>query len=87
MKFVETHFSRDGRYWLGIELESGGNYLGIPISNSMVDYIEYYWIDAEQYRLLSIDPARAFEFAEACRRRENDELLVYTPGNDRGVPR
>lgn len=87
MQFVRTHFSEEGRYWLGVESVSDKNYLGIPISNAMVDYIEYYWIDAEQYELFSSDNEGAVEFAEACRRRENDPLLVYTPGTDRGTPR
>lgn len=87
MKFNKTIFSKEGRYWLGIETDSGRNYLGIPISNAMVDYIEYYWIDREQYELFTNDQKSAFEFAEACRRRENDALLVYTPGTDRGTPR
>ncbi|KAA0112574.1 hypothetical protein [Mycolicibacterium sp. P9-22] len=87
MKFNKTYFSREGSYWLGVEADSGRNYLGIPISNAMVDYIEYYWIDADQYELFSNNHERAFEFAEACRRRENDDLLVYTPGTDRGTPR
>jgi len=87
MKFNKTHFSRDGRYWLGNESDSGRHYLGIPISNAMVDYIEYYWIDDEQYRRFSESEDLAFQFAQACRRREHDDLLVYTPGTDRGTPR
>lgn len=87
MNFQCSRFSRDHRYSIGIESDSGRSYLGIPISNAMVDYIEYYWIDAEQYRLFMDDHQRAVEFAEACRRRENDALLVYTPGTDRGTPR
>lgn len=87
MKFTKTHFSKEGKYWLGIESDSGRHYLGIPISNAMVDYIEYYWIDTEQYEMFSKDQERAFDFAEACRRRENDAFLVYTPGADRGTPR
>lgn len=87
MKFEKTYFSRDGRYWLGNETDSGRHYLGIPISNAMVDYIEFYWIDNEQYQSFLDNPSAAFEFAEACRRREHDNLLVYKPGSDRGTPR
>lgn len=87
MKFVMTHSSTEDRYWLGVESDSGRTYLGIPVSNAMVDYIEYYWIGAEQYKLFSSDHERAVEFAEACRRRDNDALLVYKPGTDRGTPR
>lgn len=87
MKFKKTHFSKEGRYWLGKEVDSGRYYLGIPISNALVDYIEYYWIDEQQYENFSKDQNLAFEFAEACRRRQHDDLLVYTPGTDRGTPR
>lgn len=64
-RFHEVVSSREGRYWLGIESASGGNYLGIPISNAMVDDIEHYWIDAEQYQLFSSGPEQAFAFAES----------------------
>jgi hypothetical protein len=87
MKFQKTYFSREGRYWLGKEEESGRHYLGIPISNAMVDYIEFYWINDEQYQNFLGNQDLAFEFAEACRRREHDDLLVYEPGRDRGTPR
>ena len=33
MEFDKTHSSTEGRYWLGIETDSGRNYLGIPMSN------------------------------------------------------
>lgn len=87
MKFEKTHFSREGRYWLGKEREPDRPYFGIPISNAMVDYIEFYWINNEQYRSFSENQDLAFAFAEACRRREHDDLLVYKPGTDRGTPR
>jgi hypothetical protein len=45
MKFEATHFSKEDRYWLGKEVDSRRYYLGIPVSNPMVDYIECYWID------------------------------------------
>lgn len=87
MKFKKTYLSKEGRYWLGKEAESGRSYLGMPISNAMVDYIEFYWIDDEQYQQFFENEDLAFEFAEACRRREHDDLLVYEPGRDRGTPR
>jgi hypothetical protein len=87
MKFEKTYFSKEGRYWLGNETDSGRYYLGIPISNAMVDYIEFYWVGDEQYQKFFEDQDSAFEFAEACRRREHDDLLVYKPGSDRGTPR
>lgn len=87
MKFQKSYFSEQNRYWLGKESNSGRYYLGIPVSNSMVDYIEFYWIDGAQYRDFSDNQSLASEFAEACRRREHEDLLVYEPGSDRGTPR
>lgn len=87
MRFGSTHFSKDGRYWLGAEADSGRCYLGIPVSNAMVDYVEYYWIERAQFDLFTESEDRAVSFADACRRREHDALLVYQPGRDRGTPR
>jgi len=87
MKFEKTYFSKEGRYWIGKESDSSRYYLGIPISNTMVDYIEFYWIDDGKYQRFLDDQGAAFEFAEACRRHEHDDLVVYKPGNDRGTRR
>jgi hypothetical protein len=87
MKFNETYFAKEDRWWIGQETDSGRYYLAIPVSNRMVDYHESYWLSDEQYHQFLNNHALAFDFAEACRRREHDELLVYQPGRDRGGPR
>jgi hypothetical protein len=38
MRFVETFFAKEDRWWIGQETDSGRHYLGIPVSNRMVDY-------------------------------------------------
>jgi hypothetical protein len=86
-RFERTHFSRENRYWLGIDIEADGHFLEIPVSNMMVDYVETYAIAAEQYQLFVSDEAAATKFADECRRREHDDLLVFQPGTDRGLPR
>jgi hypothetical protein len=86
-RFESTHFSRENRHWLGVDVTSGANYLAIPVSNMMVDYHESYWITPEQYRSFIDDQTAAAAFADECRRREHDELLIFRPGSDRGVPR
>jgi hypothetical protein len=53
----------------------------------MVDYIESYWLDAVQYRSFLENQDLAIEFADACRRREHDDLLTHQPGKYRGTPR
>lgn len=87
MKFEIAYRSREHRYWLGIEVASGRHFAAIPVSNRMVDYIEYYAVDDEEYRSFVAEEALAVEFAESCRRREQDDRLFMKPGTDRGVPR
>ncbi len=49
MKFENTFLSREHRYWLGVEKESGDYFLAIPVANNMVDYVEAYRLSAEEY--------------------------------------
>ena len=87
MTYEFNYFSEEHNYWLGTDPESGRHILGIPVSNPMVDYIESYWIADGQYQSFQQNPALANEFAEACRKREHDDLLTHTPGRYRGTPR
>ncbi|MCG7598114.1 hypothetical protein [Mycobacterium sp. PSTR-4-N] len=87
MRFEKTHFSETGRYWLGRETTTQRHFLGVPLSNSMIDYIEYYWLTADQYDRFAVDSRTATEFADSCRRRERDDILAFPPGPDRGSPR
>lgn len=86
MKFDDTFFSREDRYSIGVESESGRYYASIPVSNGIVDYEEYYQLTADQYHRFLKDREAAIEFIEACRRREHDELLIQKPGSNRGTP-
>jgi hypothetical protein len=61
-RFERTLFSRENRYWLGIDLKADGHFLDIPASNMMVDYAEAYVIAAEQYELFMADQAAALDF-------------------------
>ncbi|WP_166902402.1 hypothetical protein [Mycobacterium sp. DL440] len=86
MKFENTFLSRENRYWLGIEKDSGRHYAAIPVANGMVDFVESYWITDDQYQIFLNDHATALHFIESCRRSEHDDLLIFKPGTDRGVP-
>lgn len=86
MQFLDQFFSREKRYSLGTETDSGRRYLSIPVSNGLVDYEEYYELDEPQYRLFAADPALAVLFAESCRQRERDDRLLEKPGSNRGSP-
>ena len=86
-RFERTFFSRVHRYSLGIDRKADGHYLEIPVSNMMVDYGEAYVITPAQYSAFMSDETGATKFADECRRREHDDLLIFQPGTDRGVPR
>ena len=84
MRPQDAFFSREDRYSLGIDLDSGRHYASIPVSNGIVDYEEYFVLTDEQYEEFLTEPAVALAFADECRRRERDELLMVTPGSNRG---
>jgi hypothetical protein len=86
VKFENTLVSREHRYILGVDTDSGRHFAAIPVANQMVDYIEPYLITDEQYQEFLQDESKALEFVEACRRRERDHLLLMKPGSDRGTP-
>ena len=54
------------------------------MGNRLVDYEEYYRIDADDFARYLRDMGSALEFVERCRRRQMDHLLLVAPGNDRG---
>jgi len=86
VRFSDVFVSREDRYSIGAELESGRHYVAIPVSNGVVDYEEHYAISPEQSDVFLSDASAAIEFAEACRRREHDDLLILKPGTNRGTP-
>ena len=85
MKFQDTYVSKEQRFSIGVEIQSGQHYLSIPVSNGQVDYEEYYQLTPEMFSAFSADPNTALTFVEQCRRRERDELLLMKPGRERGV--
>ncbi|WP_422742023.1 hypothetical protein ACN27E_13410 [Mycobacterium sp. WMMD1722] len=86
MNFEKVSVSRENRFSLGIERDSQVHYLAIPMSNRLVDHLEYYKLSDDEYQAFREDPARAAEFAESCRRKEQDARLFMKPGTDRGIP-
>lgn len=82
----DVFFSRENRYSIGVEEESGRGYLSIPVSNGVVDYEEFYALDPAQYDAFLADEAAAVAFADRCRAHEHDDLLLQQPGWNRGIP-
>lgn len=85
MKPRDELFSREHRYSLGIDEESGRHFASLPVSNGAVDYEEYYGLTEVEYAQLLADPAKAVEFIEQCRLRQHDGLLLQQPGWNRGT--
>ena len=85
MKFVDKFTSKEYRYSIGKEEQSGKFYLSIPVSNRMVDYEEYYEITEKEYLNHSISSENMIKFAQGCRNQNNDALLFIKSGIDRGV--
>ena len=50
-----------------------------------VTYGEYYEIDKATFDRFLADPESAVPFADKCRRREMDHLLINKPGASRGT--
>ncbi|WP_299575261.1 hypothetical protein [uncultured Williamsia sp.] len=84
--FEDEFFSKADLYSLGRDTDSGNLYLSIPVGSNMMDYEEYYRIGDDQYARFLQEPRAARDFADACRRREHDDLLILQPGWNRGTP-
>ncbi|MDP9028206.1 MAG: hypothetical protein M3N46_11780 [Actinomycetota bacterium] len=82
----DEYFSREHRYALGVDRESGRHYASIPVVSGAIDYEEFYLLVDEQYARFIADPDRALAFIEECRRREHEDLLLQKPGWNRGIP-
>lgn len=82
----DEYVSREERFSLGVDADSGERYASFPVSNGVVDYEEYYRLTAEQYARFLADPAAALAFVEEARRHEHDDLLLQKPGWNRGTP-
>ena len=86
-RFQDIYISREGRFSMGRDEVGDGYYLSIPVCNRTTDYEEYYSLSAEQFEALKADRVAAQSFAEQCRERTRDDLLILRPGLDRGTHR
>jgi hypothetical protein len=85
-RFSDTHVFREQRFAIGSDTQTNGYFLSIPVANQMVDYEEYYRLTADQYSQFSNNGAAGGMFAEECRARKRDNLIILAPGTDRGEP-
>jgi hypothetical protein len=85
-RFSDTHVFREQRFAIGSDTQTHGYFLSIPVANQMVDYEEYYRLTPDQYCLFSANAAAAGLFADECRARKRDDMIILAPGTDRGEP-
>jgi hypothetical protein len=50
------------------------------VTNTKVDYTEWYEIDPATFDLFTADPGLALGFVEHARNRQLDHLLLFAPG-------
>ena len=84
MRCRPIHVSHNPRYALERDVGTGAPMFSIPVSNSLVDYQEWYAISEEELRRFLVDPEAARAFAGRCGRREMDDRRILKPGTDRG---
>ncbi len=80
------YISEQNRYGLGVDMDSGKHFLAIPVTIGVADYNEYYEVSSEVFERYLTNPDAALAFAEECRLRDHDELLIVKPGWNRGIP-
>ncbi len=86
---MDAHYdyvSEKNRYGLGVDTDSGKHFLAIPVTIGVADYNEYYEVSDAVFAGYLANPDAALTFAEECRRREHDDLLIVQPGWNRGIP-
>ena len=86
MRFVDVQIYKEERISIGCEMDSGMFYLSIPVRNPYIEYEEYYELTPQQFEVFKEDVSRAQEYAEKCRSRQLDNLLIQKPGKFRGEP-
>lgn len=86
MRFVDTVVSKEHRFSVGVEEESGRMFVSIPVSSRIVGYEEYYEITKPNYLRFVRNPAAALGFVTECRSRLHDDLPIVEPGWNRGTP-
>jgi hypothetical protein len=85
MRFETIFVSREHRYALCRDLESGKPAFALPVRNQMTEYDEWYDISEHELAFLLSHEAAAIQFARQCGARMHDVRLILRPGLDRGA--
>ncbi|RYZ85932.1 MAG: hypothetical protein EOP04_14935 [Proteobacteria bacterium] len=86
MKLVREKVSREAWAGVGYSEELDKYLLHIPVSNKMIDYLEYYIITEVEFKVFTSDSGLSSlkSFADECRQHKHDDRLLRQPGTDRG---
>ena len=78
-RFKDDFVSREHRFSLGIDRETGGRYLSTPVSGfaAAAEWEAYFAISTDQSARFRADPSTADDFTEDCRMGRNREFLIY----------
>ena len=85
MKFQDIYVSKEKRFSIGIEKSSGKYYISIPVSNSYVDYEEYYEISKDIVDQYPKNIDKINKLVSEYRQRKRDDELIIKPGKNRGT--
>jgi hypothetical protein len=80
MRLGAVHVDRVKRFALEIDEESGRTFVSFPVTNTKVDYTEWYEIDPATFDLFTADPGLALGFVEHARNQQLDHLRLFAPG-------
>ena len=84
MRFETIHCSREHRYALERDTETGKPVFSIPVRNQYAEYEEYYDISEAELEHLLANENKAVMFAKQCGQRMHDLRLILRPGLERG---
>ncbi len=85
MDTIDLFVSREERFSMGIDRDSGEYYISIPVANRLVDYEEYYRISTDEFNAFTESFEKAVKMAGQCRSQSMDHRLMVQPGSDRGI--
>ncbi len=71
-------------YYVGIERTTSTYCIWFSVWNGMAEYMEYYWVEDDEFAVYEKDHAALTAFVNRCKRREMDERLMFHPGTRRG---
>lgn len=86
MRFNDHIIIKNHRYSIGTDQQTGELYISFPVSNGLVDYEEYYRLDAILMAALEQQLRPITSFVEECRKHDHDDKLIVEPGSLRGSP-